>query len=91
MSRLTIGANPYSRITPIHKSNKTRTITREDNPRYACRELRMTVDVTSKEVKEQERLNRMIDFIGWPFLKVAVFLLIVILIVNFGRYLWSLI
>jgi hypothetical protein len=94
--RRAVGITSYYRVTPIHKPAKPRL--REDKPLYVVKELPMTVDVRSLEVKRQERedalirsLTRMVDTVGWPVLKAAAVLLIVALIVNLGRYIWSLI
>lgn len=45
----------YNRVTPTYKPSRPRPVKREDKPLYVVKELPMAVDVTSPEVKRQEK------------------------------------
>lgn len=55
---------------------------------------RTYIDVTSQEIKQQQELdkiNRQVDMIGQSVLVLAIFLLVIVIGFNIGRWIWSLI
>lgn len=60
---------------------------REDKPLYVVKELPMTVDVTSPDVKELDKLNRQVDLVGLPVLAIAIILLLLVLGFQIDRWL----
>ena len=55
---------------------------------------RTYIDVTSQEIKQQQemdKINRQVDMIGQSVLVLAIFLLVIVIGFNIGRWIWSLI
>ena len=55
---------------------------------------RTYIDVTSQEIKQQQemdKINWQVDMIGQSVLVLAIFLLVIVIGLNIGRWIWSLI
>lgn len=77
----------YNRVTPAYKSSRNRPVKREDKPPYAVKELPMTVDVTSPEVKRQEQEDELflqVDLVGQAVAALVVALIPLVLVAQIG-------
>lgn len=87
MSRRAIGITSYyNRVTPVYPATKPRTVKR-DKPPYAVKELPMTVDVTSPEVKRQEQEDELflqVDLVGQAVAALVVALIPLVLVAQIG-------
>lgn len=80
----------YNRVTPTYKPSRPRPVKREDKPLYVVKELPMAVDVTSPEVKRQEKedaIFRAKSLTGQAILCLAIILLPLIIVAQIGIWL----
>lgn len=85
--RRAVGATSYFRVQPPYQTTKPRPVKRENKPIYIVKELPMTVDVTSPEVQETDRLNRKIDLAGQAIIVLVVVSGALVLAFQIGRWL----
>lgn len=89
MSRRAIGITSYyNRVTPVYPTTRPRTVKR-DKPK-GIKELPMTLDVTSPEVRKQEQEDKLflqVDLVGQAVAALVIFLLPLVIVAQIGIWL----